>query len=178
VADHEIKKLQDGEVEDTYAHAIAALTGSKDVVEAVARKTGRVDVMTKSVQSILSASENKTTRPTLHSIDGNTGDDESTKVVTFSNDSFHDEADSGAEVDSDSESSADSDGGSTGSSSGFVKAARTPEQLLEEKEAKRVERKANKKTVKDARNEKRQTKIKKKDKKRAIKKAKAGNKKN
>jgi RIO kinase 1 len=178
VANHEIKKLQDGEVEDTYAHAVAALTGNRDVVEAVAKKMGRIDVMTKSMQPILSASENKTARTTLHSLDRNTDDEESTKVVTFSKNSIHIEADSCEQVVSDSESTADSDEGSTGSSSGFVKVARTPEQLQEEKEAKRAERKSNKKTVKDARNDKRQTKIKKKDKKRAIKKTKAGNKNN
>lgn len=33
VADYDIKKLEDGEVEETYAHAIAALTGNQDVVE-------------------------------------------------------------------------------------------------------------------------------------------------
>jgi RIO kinase 1 len=175
VADHEIKKLQDGEVEDTYAHAVAALTGNKDVVEAVAKKTGRNDV---SVQSILSASESKAARPTLYSSDGNTGRDEVAKAVTFQQDALNNEANSGEESYLGSESMADSDEESTESSSGFVKVARTPEQLEAEKEAKRAERRANKKTVKDARNEKRQTKIKKKDKKRAIKKTKAGNKKN
>lgn len=174
VADHEIKKLEDGEVEDTYAHAVAALTGNKDVVEAVAKKTGRNNL---SVQSILSASENKTATPTLSSFDGKTSHHEAAKAVTFKQDVFNNEADSGEELSFDSESMADSDEESTGSSSGFMKVARTLEQLEAEKEAKRAERKANKKAVKDARNEKRQTKIKKKDKKRAIKKAKAGNKK-
>ena len=47
VAEHEIQKLEQGEVEDTYAHAVAALTGNRDIVEAVAKKTGRDNVMTK-----------------------------------------------------------------------------------------------------------------------------------
>ena len=34
VADYDIQKLQDGDVEETYAHAVAALTGNSDVVEA------------------------------------------------------------------------------------------------------------------------------------------------
>jgi RIO kinase 1 len=34
VADYDIKQLQNGEVEETYAHAVAALTGNQDVVDA------------------------------------------------------------------------------------------------------------------------------------------------
>jgi RIO kinase 1 len=34
VAEYEIQKLQDGEVEDTYAHAVASMTGNSDVVAA------------------------------------------------------------------------------------------------------------------------------------------------
>jgi RIO kinase 1 len=51
VAEHEIRKLAEGDVEDTYAHAVAALTGNVDVVKAVARKTGRVEAA--SVRSVL-----------------------------------------------------------------------------------------------------------------------------
>lgn len=167
VADHEIKKLEDGDVEDTYAHAVAALTGNKDVVEAVAKKMGRNSL---SVQSIHFASENKaaTSTPNL------TSHVEAAMAVTFEQDVLNEETDSREEICFDLESMIDSDEESTGS---FIKTARTPEQLEAEKETKRAERKANKKAVKDARNEKRQTKIKKKDKKRAIKKTKAGNKK-
>jgi RIO kinase 1 len=35
VADYDIKQLQNGEVEDSYAHSVAALTGDKELVEAV-----------------------------------------------------------------------------------------------------------------------------------------------
>ena len=145
------------------------MTGNEDVVEAVAKKTGRSDVMTKSVHSILSASEKR-------AADGKILQGKTVKAVAFSKDSFND-------VDSDDDSASESSasdvesGSSVDSSSWFVKVSRTPEQLEAEKEAKRAERKANKKAVKEARNEKRQTKIKKKDKKRAIKKSKAGNKK-
>jgi len=38
VADHEIQKIQDGEVEMEYAQAVAKLTGNKDVIRAVERK--------------------------------------------------------------------------------------------------------------------------------------------
>ena len=34
VADYDIQRLQDGDVEETYAHAVAALTGNSEVVEA------------------------------------------------------------------------------------------------------------------------------------------------
>ena len=167
VADHEMKKLEDGEVEDTYAQAVAAMTGNRNVVEAVAKKTGRDDVMTKSVQSILSKSQpNVAIAAELHSdaID-------SENNVTFKGDFTFSASDSGEDEASDTALMDISD---EDSSSGFEKTQRTPELLQAEKEAKRAERKANKKAVKEARSEKRQTKIKKKDKKRAIKKTKAG----
>ena len=170
VADHEIQKLEKGEVEDTYAHAVAALTGNRNVVDAVAKKTKRDLVMAKSVQSILSKGEPSGTKAT--SLDA-----AATKAVTFQDDSS-----SESQVDEDADSEGESVGGASEddeeSDSGFVKSPRTPEQLQAEKEARRNERRANKKAVKEAQSEKRQNKIKKKDKKRAIKKTKAGNRKN
>jgi len=38
VAEYEIKKMETGDVEETYARAVAALTGNEDVVDAVIRK--------------------------------------------------------------------------------------------------------------------------------------------
>ena len=38
VAEVDIQMMADGEVEETYAHAVAALTGNKDVVDAVVKK--------------------------------------------------------------------------------------------------------------------------------------------
>jgi hypothetical protein len=73
-----------------------------DIVEAVAKKTRRIDVMKKCMQPILSASKNKTARTKLHSLEGNTDDDKSTKAVTFSNDSVCNETDSCEQVISDS----------------------------------------------------------------------------
>lgn len=171
VADHEIQKLQEGEVEDTYAHAVAALTGNSDVVEAVAKKTGRENVMTKSVQSMLSNSQGDDRKET--SLPG-----ASAKTVAFVDElGFVDDAASG-DVDDGTSDAEPMDTSDEDSSPDFVKTPRTPEQLQAEKEAKRAERKANKKAVKEARSENRKTKIKKKDKKRAIKKTKAGNRKN
>jgi len=169
VADHEIRKLEEGEVEDTYARAVAALTGNHDVVDAVAKKTKCDTVMQTSAQSILSKSNTSDTEATLI-------DDAGTRGVTFQDDSSN-----GREVSEGADSEVESDGASIedeDSDSGFVKSPKTSEQLHAEKEARRNERKANKKAVKEARSEKRQNKIKKKDKKRAIKKTKAGNRKN
>jgi RIO kinase 1 len=154
VADYEIQKLQDGEVEETYAHAVASMTGNKDVVEAVAKKSGRQDV--KSVQFILAPSEDK---DGLAAADpGQSGDDQD---ADDTNGGFSDT--DGSDDDDDSE--------------GFVKTARTPEELEAEREARKAGRKENKKAVKEAKTEQRLTKIKKKDKKRAINKSKAGHKK-
>jgi RIO kinase 1 len=167
VAEHEIQKLEQGEVEDTYAHAVAALTGNRDIVEAVAKKTGRDNVMIRPVQSILSEGGGQSDGD-VKSLNANV------KAVTFQD--GPDDADPDEDDGSDAESMDVSDDEEPDAD--FVKTTRTLEQLQAEKEAKRAERKANKKAVKEARSEKRLTKIKKKDKKRAIKKAKAGNKKN
>jgi RIO kinase 1 len=155
VADYDIQKLMDGEVEDTYALAVASMTGNKDVVEAVVKKSGRQD---KSVQSILAASEEKDDLAAIVE----------SEAATVSN---ADDADVGDEVSDEDDSSGDSDDDSVD----FVKVPRTPEQLEAEREARRSGRRENKKAVKEAKTESRQTKIKKKDKKRAIRKSKAGN---
>jgi len=165
MADHEIQKLQDGDVEDTYAQAVATLTGNKDVVDAVAKKSGRADI--KSVQFILDK--------------GRQDEGESDPAV---NDSCDDDGSSGEDPEgSDSEDSeGDGEDSSNGSDDGevgrYVKTPRTPEELEAERAAARTERKLHKKAVKEAQSEARQSKIKKKDKKRAIKKSKAGNRKN
>jgi RIO kinase 1 len=165
VADHEIRKLAEGDVEDTYAHAVAALTGNVDVVKAVARKTGRDEGT--SVQAILNGKHDKfDDEPCQAKVDKTVKfeDDDGESDAEESNDNSCDESD----VDSDE----DSEDGPR-----FVKVPRTAEQLEAEKRAVREMRKANKKTVKESTVEKRKTKIKKKDKKRAINKSKTGNKK-
>ena len=156
VADHEIRKLAEGDVEDTYALAVAALTGNAEVVEAHVRKTGRKE--TKSVQSILLKSDE---------------DKVQSNTVKF------EDEDAGSVVESEDDSSGELSDEDSDDEEGprFIKVARTPEQLHAEKLATREMRKANKKTVKDASTVKRKEKIKKKDKKRAINKSKAGNKK-
>jgi len=153
VADYDIKQLENGEVEETYAHAVAALTGNQEVVENYKNYKAGEGILPK--DKVL-PSTNKITATT---IDGNCGVERDGKGnnVTDTVDDSNDE---------------DSD-----ESPRFVKVPRTKEQLESEKADVRAGRKANKKAVREEKSTKRLTKIKKKDKKRAIKKAKAGNRK-
>ena len=161
LADYDIQKLKEGDVEDTYALAVAQMTGNTDVVEAVAKKSGRQDLLTNSVQSILAASEEN---------DDLVAPAESEAANVSDADDNGDED----EASDDDASSGDSD---DGEDEPFVKTPRTSEELEAEHEARKAQRKENKKTVKEAKIEQRLTKIKKKDKKRAISKSKAGNRK-
>jgi RIO kinase 1 len=153
VADYDIQKIADGDVEETYAHAVAALTGNKQVVDAVAKKSGD-----NSVQSIL-----------LKEQDCSNLDEQDVEAKgTVGNLIEMSEEDD--DEDSDDEKS-DSD------DEGYVKVPRTQEELAAEKAARRLERKANKVSVRGENIERRKEKLKKKDKKRAIKKNKAKQKK-
>jgi len=149
LADYDVGKIEEGDVEETYAHAVAALTGNDDVVNAVSRKTG-VDCNTKSTHVLFASnvdSDDDDEAPSLLEIDG------------------LDPADEGSDYGSEGEEERP-----------YVKVAMTPEEAAAAKELIRASRRANKKAVKEANSEKRKTKIKKKDKRRAINKTK-GNKK-
>ena len=163
VADYDIHKLEKGDVEETYANAVASLTGNQTVVDALhANKKKTSD-----------ARNRTTTKVSAHTL-------VDAKHVTFSSqegegvrenndkDDKDDSEDDGEDSDSDDED--DNDEGAEDESPRFVKVARTQEELKAEKDARKLERKSNKKAVREARSEKRLTKIKKKDKKRAIKK--------
>ncbi|CAB9523401.1 protein kinase RIO1 [Seminavis robusta] len=159
VADYDVHKLEKGDVEDTYANAVASLTGNQNVVDAITAKK------TQSQQGeVVSVEEG-----------GKSGADnshvpkEEATALT---------AEGEEEDESDDDSYDESDDDDDDGSERYQKVPRTAEELHAEKEAKKEERKANKKAVREAQSEKRRTKIKKKDKKRAIKKAKAGNRKN
>ena len=187
VADHEIRQIEQGEVEDTYAHAVAALTGNRDVVNAVVAKSGKNDQF---VSSILMNEPSKRDPNSDNNEDENNDgqshprDQFSTKkqakdgddygVTDNQYDSENNNLDDVEEIDDESDDDDDDDDNDT---DGFVKVARTAEQLQAEKEAIRAARKANKKAVREAKSDKRKQKIKKKDKKKAINKSKAGNKK-
>jgi len=158
VADHEIQKLEDGEVEETYAHAVAALTGNRDIVQAVvARRQGADARLAASLGAVrLEEEEGDEERPQVRRTDedddGGSCGDGSVNALDDANDG-------------------DDESSSGGSAEYYVKEPKTPEELQAEKEAKKAARKANKKVVKEARSEKRKTKMKKKDKKKAINKA-------
>jgi RIO kinase 1 len=161
VAEHEIALLQKGEVEETYAHAVAALTGNKDVVDAVMIQ--QKQHQSQSVPSILKSSEKEKAKLEQG--------DSSEKHAHFD---ANDPEESSVTEEDDMESNSSDDDDWTETS--FNKQIMTPADVQAAKEAQRVANKANKKAVKEARSEKRQNKIKKKDKKTAINKTK-GNKK-
>lgn len=146
VADYDIRKLEKGDVEETYANAVASLTGNQKVVDAVEAKKKTDNVHLEQALEGLEEGE-----------EGGAGENESDDEELYSDD--------------------DSDSDDDDESTPYQKVPRTAEELQAEKEARKLERKANKKAVREAKTEKRRTKIKKKDKKRAIKKAKAGNRK-
>lgn len=149
VADYDIRKLEKGDVEETYANAVASLTGNQKVVDAM------VDRKKKETFFVEGAGVEEKTVNEMEYHDNNECEEEQC--------SQDDESDYEEDDDEDYVP--------------YEKVPRTAEELQAEKEARKLERKANKKAVKEAQSEKRQTKIKKKDKKRAIKKAKAGNRK-
>ena len=155
VADYDIQKLENGEVEETYAHAVAALTGNHVVVEAYQNYQA-----------------GQSMEPTMTRKDCDIERSNDNEEVDLDND---DDEEADAQDDSDS---SDDEISSSGDEEPFSKVAKTQEQLEEEKCEKKAQRKANKKAVKEAQAERRQTKLKKKDKKKAIKRAKAGNRKN
>ena len=67
----QVGKIEEGDVEETYAHAVAALTGNDDVVNAVSRKTG-VDCNTKSTHVLFASnidSDDDDEAPSLLNID-------------------------------------------------------------------------------------------------------------
>lgn len=151
VADYDVRQIERGAVEETYAHAVAALTGNQDVVDKYRNyQTGEG----------LAASSTKKQEGADSNAEGDDG-------LDVEDDS-----------ESEGENSNFSEGEDSEEEEQYVKVAKTPEELEVAKAELRAQRKANKKTVREAKAEKRQTKIKKKDKKRAIKKAKAGNRKN
>jgi RIO kinase 1 len=159
VADYDIQQLENGEVEETYANAVAALTGNQEIVDAYKNYKAGEGLLTIDV----SKPQNE----------DNAMEDEVPALESSGKDHSDDEDDCSDCDDDDTDDEDDEE-----DPEGFIKVPKTQEQLEAEKADLRANRKANKKAVKEAKSEKRQTKIKKKDKKRAIKKAKAGNRKN
>ncbi|KAL3780826.1 hypothetical protein HJC23_011075 [Cyclotella cryptica] len=147
VADYEVGKIEEGDVEETYAQAVAALTGNEDVVIAASKK----------------ASVHVSFKP---AVDDDAEDEEdSTSNCELENEESDGESRSDDDESNDCEETDQS-----------FKPYMTPEERAAAKEAERALRKSNKKAVKEAQSEKRKNKIKKKEKQRAINKTK-GNKK-
>jgi len=159
LADYDVGKIAEGDVEETYAHAVAALTGNEDVVTAVSKRAG-VDINSNSTHVLFASTEDDEV-PDLENI----GESGANPAEGGSEDDT-----SGNQCDRMESNGSDSD------EERYVKVAMTPEQAAAAKEDIRVIRRANKKAVKEANTEKRKTKIKKKDKQKAINKTK-GNKK-
>ncbi len=162
LADYDVGRIEEGDVEETYAHAVAALTGNEDVVVAVSKKTG-VDANSKSAHVLFALNEKDEEVDYESSVSDELSIDPAESISNdgVSSDSDHDKSE---------EYTFDTEGR-------YCKIAMTPEEAAAAKEVLRAMRKANKKVVKEARTEKRKTKIKKKDKNRAINKTK-GSKKN
>jgi len=159
LADYDVGKIAEGDVEETYAHAVAALTGNEDVVVAVSKKTGQ-DVNPKSAHVLFASKE----------VDALANEEYG------SHDYMVDPAEGGHKDEMSSKENEESDLNELDGEKQYVKVAMTQEEAAAAKEAVRAMRRANKKVVKEAQSEKRKTKIKKKDKQRAINKTK-GNKK-
>ena len=148
VAEIDIQMMNKGEVEETYAHAVAALTGNKDVVDAVIKKQKHVRIdLGQDVEPERNESDDEDNNQYV----SDDGDEEYDEDIINTEDNY------------------DENGR-------YIKKARTPEELKAERDALKAKMKAHKKAVKEETAEKRKEKIKKKDKKRAINKTK-GNKK-
>ena len=169
LADYDVSKIEEGDVEETYAHAVAALTGNEDVVVAVSKKSGLdVNAVNSKSTHVLFASLMENGDEYVSGGDDVTG---TADAVEGCNDN------EGSPSDDDSNTNEDDDEDYDDEEDGpYFKKAMTPEEVALAKEETRNMRRANKKAVKEANSEKRKTKIKKKDKKRAVNKTK-GNKK-
>jgi RIO kinase 1 len=166
MADYDIRQLENGQVEESYAHAVAALTGSREVVEAYQNYKVGEGLVAHKIECV----EN--------SVDIGNDNDEGENVCISSDNDIDDVMHGNLDDDDDDDDEDDDDDDESDDFEEYLKVARTPAELDAEKAKLRANRKANKKAVKEGNAKKRETKIKKKDKKRAIKKAKAGNRKN
>jgi len=149
VAEVDIQKMEMGEVEETYAEAVAALTGNRDVVDAVVQKQRQ-----KALDEGRDVPETEC-------------DSDISYACSKEEDDSHDELSDGDDYNFDEEQSDDER---------YIKKILTLEEKEAAKSAKRDAMKAHKKAVKESNSAKRKAKLKKKDKRRAINKTR-GNKK-
>lgn len=177
VQERDVEKLAKGDVEDSYAQAIASLLPSNDTSQNDSNNNSSIDKPvnhdTSKVQETI-----KSVRFDTDFVpqDGITNDGAVTiRQDTELNDGpcNNDDGNSGGEddVDYDESSSSCSDDDDCSTEGEGWKVRRTPEELEAHKLAIKELRKENKKSVKEEKKEQRKHKIKKKDKKRSIKKS-------
>lgn len=173
LAEHEIAKIQEGDVEDTYALAVAALTGNQEVIDAQAAASKKAETIQKTNSNETAHESNLITATNNRNKDVNTAEplrqNDEQKSLSFQLPTPSTLDDDCGEFESDEESEYSSE---EEDEPRFVKVRLTPEEIKAAKEEKKAAKKANKKAVKQENTEKRKTKIKKKDKKRAVKKTK------
>ena len=163
VADYDVGKIEEGDVEETYAHAVAALTGNEDVVVAALKKSGGDK-----------GGANRSAHVTFaHTIEDNEVGDDVSEYGDANEELNPADGECGS---NDGDDNNDDESDSSDDEGKFAKKSMTPEEATAAREAVKAARKANKLAVKEAQSEKRRTKIKKKDKQKAINKTK-GNKK-
>mmetsp|Transcript_4801 Transcript_4801/g.9158 ORF Transcript_4801/g.9158 Transcript_4801/m.9158 type:complete len:657 (-) Transcript_4801:29-1999(-) len=169
VAELDIQMMEEGEVEETYAHAVAALTGNQEVVDAVLMKQKQPRIMLDMEDNFDRTDDDD---------DDDTDAQADRKLKARDNDDIDDDSDDDEECSNDANNQySDEYESDVESEVGYRKKTMTPEEVQAAKEAKRAAQKAHKKAVKEAQSLKRQEKIKKKDKKKAINKTKGNNKK-
>ncbi|KAL3817018.1 hypothetical protein ACHAXA_002930 [Cyclostephanos tholiformis] len=175
VADYDVGKIEEGDVEVTYAIAVAALTGNVDVVAAAAAAAAsKKNDAKKSPHVTFSAPDNEDGALIANDVSNCFDPAErfsSEEGISSDEDgNYYDEERGGCDGEIDESCDADEE-------RKYVKVAMTPEEAAAAKEAIRAMRKENKKLVRESQSEKRKIKIKKKDKQRAISKTKGSKKK-
>ena len=174
VADYDVSKIEEGDVEETYAVAVAALTGNVNVVAAAVAASKRNNGNTPHVT--FSAPDDTASAPDEYD-DSNCNDDDpadqssSDDGMGIMNEEEDEDDVNNHNDERKMEQIIDEFGNER-----YVKIAMTPEEASAAKEAIRAMRRENKKTVKECQSEKRKVKIKKKDKQRAINKTKGSKK--
>ena len=174
VADYDVSKIEEGDVEETYAVAVAALTGNINVVAAAVAASKRNNGNTPHVT--FSAPDDTASAPDDYD-NSNCNDDDSADQSS---------SDDGMGIMNEEEDEDDVNNHNDErkmeliidefGNERYVKIAMTPDEASAAKEAIRAMRRENKKTVKECQSEKRKVKIKKKDKQRAINKTKGSKK--
>ena len=174
VADYDVSKIEEGDVEETYAVAVAALTGNVNVVAAAVAASKRNNGNTPHVT--FSAPDNTASAPDDYDNSNCNDDDSADQSSSDDGMGIMNEEDDEDDVNNHNDERKmeliiDEFGNER-----YVKIAMTPDEASAAKEAIRAMRRENKKTVKECQSEKRKVKIKKKDKQRAINKTKGSKK--